>query len=113
MAEGLQITVAWSPVPRCVFELALALPALSRAADALALAAQQDARFAALPAGYSLSICNQRAQRDQMLNDGDRIEICRPLRVDPKAARRERFKKQGAKSSGLFALRRPGAKAGY
>jgi uncharacterized protein len=28
-------------------------------------------------------------------------------------ARRERFAKQGARTSGLFAQRRPGAKSGY
>ena len=44
---------------------------------------------------------------------GDRIEIYRPLLVDPKRARRERFKRQGTRGAGLFAKRRPGAKAGY
>jgi hypothetical protein len=33
--------------------------------------------------------------------------------VDPKVARRERFKKQGARGTGLFAKRRKGGKAGY
>jgi putative ubiquitin-RnfH superfamily antitoxin RatB of RatAB toxin-antitoxin module len=50
---------------------------------------------------------------DQALKDGDRIELCRPLTVDPKVARRERFKRQGAKGTGLFANRRKGGKAGY
>jgi sulfur carrier protein len=47
------------------------------------------------------------------LQDGDRLEWLRPLQVDPKVARRERFKRQGAKTAGLFAQRRQGAKAGY
>jgi putative ubiquitin-RnfH superfamily antitoxin RatB of RatAB toxin-antitoxin module len=47
------------------------------------------------------------------LQDGDRLEVYRPLRVDPKVARRERFKGQGARTAGLFAKRRPGAKPGY
>ena len=47
------------------------------------------------------------------LKDGDRLEVLRPLRVDPKVARRERFQKQGAKAAGLFAKRRAGAKPGY
>jgi len=50
---------------------------------------------------------------DAVLRDGDRVEVYRPLRVDPKVARRERFNRQGARSTGLFAQRRPGAKAGY
>jgi hypothetical protein len=45
------------------------------------------------------------------LQEGDRLEVLRPLRVDPKVARRERFQRQGAKTAGLFAKRRTGAKA--
>jgi putative ubiquitin-RnfH superfamily antitoxin RatB of RatAB toxin-antitoxin module len=47
------------------------------------------------------------------LRDQDRIEVYRPLLVDPKVARRERFVKQGARGAGLFAKKRQGAKAGY
>jgi putative ubiquitin-RnfH superfamily antitoxin RatB of RatAB toxin-antitoxin module len=50
---------------------------------------------------------------DHVLQAGDRLEIYRPLLVDPKVARRERFTKQGARATGLFAKKRPGAKAGY
>lgn len=49
----------------------------------------------------------------RVLVQGDRLELYRPLTVDPKVARRERFVRQGAKTAGLFAKRRPGAKAGY
>jgi putative ubiquitin-RnfH superfamily antitoxin RatB of RatAB toxin-antitoxin module len=48
-----------------------------------------------------------------VLVDGDRLEVYRPLTVDPKVARRQRFVRQGAKTAGLFAKKRPGAKAGY
>ncbi|MCB2018938.1 MAG: RnfH family protein, partial [Hydrogenophaga sp.] len=47
------------------------------------------------------------------LRDGDRLELYRPLRVDPKVARRERFVGQGAKAAGLFSRRRPHSKSGY
>ena len=47
------------------------------------------------------------------LREGDRVEAYRPLRVDPKVARRERFTGQGARGTGLFSKRRPGSKAGY
>jgi len=50
---------------------------------------------------------------DTVLRDGDRLELYRPLTVDPKEARRQRFARQGARSTGLFARKRPGAKAGY
>nr|MCU0926665.1 RnfH family protein [Hydrogenophaga sp.] len=48
-----------------------------------------------------------------VLREGDRVEVYRLLRVDPKVARRERFVGQGARRAGLFAQRRPGSKAGY
>lgn len=60
-----------------------------------------------------LGVWNKRANPDQLLVENDRIEIYRPLRVDPKIARRERFNRQGAKRAGLFASTRAGAKAGY
>jgi putative ubiquitin-RnfH superfamily antitoxin RatB of RatAB toxin-antitoxin module len=41
------------------------------------------------------------------------VEVYRELLVDPKVARRERFRKQGSRAAGLFARRKPGAKAGY
>jgi|GEM_PF-1930446 len=50
---------------------------------------------------------------NHVLKAGDRVELTRALRVDPKVARRERFVKQGAKAAGLFAKKRPQAKAGY
>ena len=55
----------------------------------------------------------KKAGLGQVLSDQDRVEIYRPLRVDPKVARRERFDTQGVKKSGLFAKKRAGAKAGY
>ena len=61
----------------------------------------------------SLGVWGRRINGSYILRHGDRLELYRPLLVDPKVARRERFAKQGAKSAGLFATRRAGAKAGY
>jgi putative ubiquitin-RnfH superfamily antitoxin RatB of RatAB toxin-antitoxin module len=60
-----------------------------------------------------MSIWGHPCQMDTLLNPMDRIELSRSLKVDPKVARRERFQAQGAKSAGLFAKKRPGAKPGY
>jgi uncharacterized protein len=108
----ISVQLVYSPAPRIVHELTLRLPVSARVSDALAAAAQ-DQRFANLPVDASYGIWNRKVSADHVLKDKDRVEIYRPLRVDPKVARRERFKKQGAKSAGLFAKRRPGAKAGY
>lgn len=63
--------------------------------------------------GLVLGIWGKKTRPGHALQAGDRIEVYRPLRVDPKVARRERFSKQGAKTTGLFATRRAGSKAGY
>ena len=122
--EGVQpiapvaITVVFSPSSRHVAEHALHLEAGTTIKGALAMLDQ-------LPGFESLKTCNtdrlmigiwgQKTDTDQRLENGDRLEIYRPLVVDPKVARRLRFKGQGAKnkSAGLFAKRRDGAKAGY
>lgn len=41
----------------------------------------------------SVGIWSQPVQPDRLLGDGDRIEIYRPLQVDPKVARRRRADK--------------------
>jgi uncharacterized protein len=108
----LKITVAYSPAPRVMHEIMLSLPAGSRVGHALQACAQ-DARFAPALREPQAGVWGKKVALTHALQNEDRVEIYRPLRVDPKVARRERFKKQGAKSAGLFAKRRPGAKAGY
>jgi hypothetical protein len=60
-----------------------------------------------------LSIWGEPCTLDSVLEPQDRLEVTKSIRVDPKVARRERFKLQGAKAAGLFAKKRAGAKAGY
>jgi uncharacterized protein len=60
-----------------------------------------------------LSNWGEPCRLEQVLTQSTRLEITKPLRVDPKVARRERFKKQGAKAAGLFAKTRAGGKSGY
>ena len=44
----------------------------------------------------SVGIFSQKVELDHVLNDGDRVEIYRPLQVSPKEARRLRAKKKRA-----------------
>jgi uncharacterized protein len=108
----LRIAVVYSSAPRVLHEITLTLPAGARVSDALAACAQ-DERFAQALSEPQVGVWGKRVALTHALVSQDRVEIYRPLRVDPKVARRERFKKQGARSAGLFAQRRPGAKAGY
>jgi len=112
--QRLRVLVCASFAPRTVDEEWLDLPLGTTLADALrvsALAARWQAEFAGEK--LALGIWSAKATLKSVLSDQDRIELCRPLRVDPKVARRERFQKQGAKAAGLFARKRAGAKAGY
>lgn len=98
-----RVTVAWSPAPREVREWAVVLPAGATVAQALA-ASPLFTEFPALQGqALHVSVWGRQATPQQVLRERDRVEVLRELRVDPKVARRERFKRQGARSAGLFA----------
>ena len=66
--------------------------------DVLRLAAA-DPAFAAVDVLHSaVGIFGRPAPLAQSLNDGDRVEIYRPLAADPKSARRARARKAGRRS---------------
>lgn len=107
------VTVVFSAAARTVQEAVLRVPSGCLASGVLALAASQWGVATAQLLALDLGVWGKRVPAHQVLRDGDRLEIYRPLNVDPKVARRERFVRQGAKSAGLFATRRAGGKAGY
>jgi uncharacterized protein len=89
MAETIRITVAYAQADRQILR-EVELPAAARVADALALAAL-DPLFADIDLQRAVvGIFGQRSAPDSMLQDGDRVEIYRPLTADPKAMRRAR-----------------------
>lgn len=107
----LQVRVLYASAARTVHETSLVLPAGSTAHDALE-ATGWLTQFPEM-AGQALGVWGRLATPQTPLRDGDRLEIYRALRVDPKVARRERFVGQGARGAGLFDRRRPNSKAGY
>ena len=112
-AAVVHVTVAYAVAPRQVCEVGLTLPAGSTVQAAIEASGLR-ARFPDIDlAPGSVGVWGRKAPLEQQLRDRDRVEIWRPLRVDPKLARRERFGRQGARSAGLFAKRRPGSKPGY
>jgi len=83
------VEIVYAEAQRAVVK-SLSLPQGSRLEDALLLAAR-DADFRGVDFNRAqLGIFGQLVQRDQLLSDGDRIEIYRPLAEDPKIARRRR-----------------------
>lgn len=82
------VEVAWA-TPQVQDVVALILPADSTVAQAIAASG--------LFATYRIDVESVRAavrgrlvDGDAPINDGDRIDLCRPLQVDPKEARRRR-----------------------
>ncbi|MDD0809953.1 RnfH family protein [Curvibacter sp. RS43] len=111
--DKINIEIAYSPRPREVLVRGLRIDASASVMQAL----RSSGLLADCPeldlTCLTVSVWGRKTPMNQALREGDRIELCRPLVVDPKVARRERFAKQGARGTGLFAQRRAGAKAGY
>lgn len=91
----LSVEVAYSPAPRQVDVVPLRLPPGATVADALS-ASRLFGAGAPLPPGLSVGIWGRRQPLDTALRDGDRVEVWRALTVDPKEARRQRYKGQPA-----------------
>jgi putative ubiquitin-RnfH superfamily antitoxin RatB of RatAB toxin-antitoxin module len=103
--ERVRVTVCYSPAPRRVLEWAVSVAAGAVVLEALQVSGVSEAAPQLDLKRAPVGIWGRKAQLSQRLRDGDRIEVLRTLQVDPKVARRERFRKQGARTAGLFARR--------
>lgn len=112
-AAMLSVSVVYSPSARTVHERRLELVRGATVRDALRSSGLLDSLDKQVCDELTLGVWGRKAGDTQLLREGDRVEIYRPLLVDPKLARRQRFQKQGARSAGLFAKRRVNAKPGY
>jgi putative ubiquitin-RnfH superfamily antitoxin RatB of RatAB toxin-antitoxin module len=90
---SLAIEVAYSQSARDVQLLLLTVPdgsTVGAALDAAGLAELVAVR------GLAVGVWGRRCGLDHALRDGDRVEVYRALRVDPKEARRLRYRGQRA-----------------
>jgi uncharacterized protein len=85
-----KVAVAYSPVPREVDLTELDLPAGSTVADALAASGLLDRHAALAAAPVRTGVWGRVCDQHTSLREGDRVEVYRALRVDPKEARRRR-----------------------
>jgi putative ubiquitin-RnfH superfamily antitoxin RatB of RatAB toxin-antitoxin module len=116
----MQILCVFSPGPRQIIEVLLHLEEGASVGIAIQSLKSQPELQSHLPA-LEVALSQTRSQgvwgrsvnSTDLLKAGDRLEIYRPLLVDPKLARKQRFKGQGKGRTGLFARRRVGAVAGY
>jgi putative ubiquitin-RnfH superfamily antitoxin RatB of RatAB toxin-antitoxin module len=94
--EELRVSVAFSPRAGEVDVVELLLPAGATVADALRESGMQARHpghaLEKLPVGIWGAFC----ERTDPLRDRDRVEVYRPLQVDPMEARRQRQRVQRA-----------------
>lgn len=91
--EFLRVEVAYIALDR-QFLREIHLPPGSTVADAL-LASKVEEECAINLDALRVGIWSKAVDRSAMLADGDRVEIYRPLKIDPKDARRARAKQKG------------------
>lgn len=94
VSQTLSVSVAYSPVSRVVDQIEMRLPAGSTVLDALQASGLLERHGLGEPAGLMVGVWMKTQTLNTPLRDQDRIEIYRPLRVDPKEARRQRYRKQ-------------------
>jgi hypothetical protein len=108
-ANDLQVEVVAALAPRQW----QAYPLTVEAGTTVAQALQRSGALATIPTqdidALTVAVWGRKAELAQVLREADRVELLRPLRVDPKLARRLRFTQQGSKTAGLFARRKPSA----
>ena len=93
----LRIEVAYSPAPGQVDLSVLELPKGSTVADALAASGLLQ-RHPELPRGEPrVGVWGRACTPQRVLRERDRVEVYRGLRVDPKEARRLRYRAQPKK----------------
>ena len=109
----ISVLVVYAGASRNYQQRELTLPEKATAAQAVAASGLMRDLAPEVIDAMGLAVWGKKITPHHTLREGDRLEILRPLTVDPKVARRERFARQGSKSAGLFSKQRPGSKAGY
>ena len=91
----LAIELVFAESPRRLHRLALNLPVGSTVADALRVSGWRELLGAGVIDGLKVGVWGRGCEPQVVLRDRDRIELSRPLQVDPKEARRQRYRRDG------------------
>jgi len=86
----LRVAVAWSVRPGEAREIDVALPAGARVLDAIRASGAALGEDAVDISTQAVGVWGRGVALDAPLAEGDRVEIYRPLQMDPKEARRRR-----------------------
>lgn len=88
--DEIEVEVAYSPRAGDVMRATLVLPAGATLADAIARTGWT------LPTDLATGVWSRPREATDALRDGDRVELTRALKVDPKEARRQRYRSRRA-----------------
>lgn len=86
----MQIEVVYAPSPSRQILVEVELAPGATIADALRASGLRDELPALESIGSQVGVFGRRRTLDTVLADGDRVEVYRPLLIDPKDARRRR-----------------------
>lgn len=99
-ADRLVVELAYSPSAGGVERFALQLSPGSTVRDAITQSGVLSAYPELTLEAVSVGVWGQLRGLEHPLRDGDRVELYRPLKVDPKEARRLRYRSHHAKKAG-------------
>jgi putative ubiquitin-RnfH superfamily antitoxin RatB of RatAB toxin-antitoxin module len=99
MAETIRVEVAWAEPARQVV-LPVELPQGATVAQAIDRSGIREEVPQLVLEDDKVGIFGRKVSMDQVLRDGDRVEIYRPLQIDPKDARRAKARAQGRRKTG-------------
>ena len=85
--QAMSVTIVFSPEPREMREWTVPVPMGRLVADVLSMCAVHWGVPVVELTAMDVGVWGKRVSVDQPLRNGDRLEIYRPLRVDPKVAR--------------------------
>jgi uncharacterized protein len=92
--DHITVQVCFSPRPRVVDSVKLRLPPGSTVADALRASGLLERHGLSAGSELRVGVWGRQQPLDSVLREADRVEVYRGLLVDPKEARRLRYRKQ-------------------
>ena len=96
----LRVEVAFAPAPRRVDCVMLQLPTGSTVAEAVQASGMLQRHGLPGLDGLALAVWGRGVDGQTALRDRDRVELLRPLQVDPKESRRQRYRSQAERRGG-------------
>jgi len=91
----ISVTVVYAAAPHQIETVLLQLPGGATAAEALRASGVAEQMEAKVLDELALGLWGRGCAPATVLRDGDRLELLRPLLVDPKEARRLRYRRDG------------------